>query len=679
MPALPCLPKSALRALAPLLLPLLLSVAPAGAAPLAAPPPVEAFFANPVLDQVRLSPKGRYLAALSGAPGRRDVLAVVDLQTDTIKIVAGYTGFDVLEFEWVNDERLMYSVGDKRVGPGSQYQADGLFAVDRDGSRPRQLASRHAEEGIVATTGSRLEAKLLPWHTFMLGQRGPQDSDHAYVASVDYVRGQVQSIDLLRLNTVTGQFKTMPRPALVKHWLLDNAGEPRLAVAADADLSTIHYRDPAGGEWRKIATLPRYTGSLDAIWPVGFGGDGTLYVEANAGKDTSALYPFDIASGKPGKQALIEARGYDFDGRLVSRRGKLLGATLRTDADGNVWLDPAMQALQQKIDKLLPGKINMLSVPSQGESPWVLVESFSDVAPTSFVLYNSQTGALNRVGGTHPAIDASRMGRQRPVRYKARDGRDIPGLLTMPAGGLAKNLPLVVLVHGGPYVRGSTWGWNPEAQFLASRGYAVLEPEFRGSLGYGTAHFEAGWKQWGLAMQDDLADGARWAVAEGIVDPGRICIAGASYGGYAALMGLAKDKDLYQCAVSWVGVTDINLLYNGRWNFASDLGDDFKAYGMPVMIGDQVKDAAQLKATSPINQAAQITRPLLLAYGGTDRRVPLFHGEMFRDAVKGHNKQVEWVVYPDEGHGWSQPETRFDFWKRVERFLDKNIGAGAAR
>ena len=552
-----------------------------------------------------------------------------------------------------------------------------MFAVDRDGSRARQLASRHAEEGIVATTGSRLETKLLPWHTFMLGQRGPQDSDHAYVASVDYVRGQVQSVDLLRLNTVTGQFKTVPRPALVKHWLLDNAGEPRLAVAADGDLLTLHYRDPAGGEWRKIGSQPRYTASADTIWPVGFGADGTLYVETNAGKDTSALYPFDLASGKPGKQALIEARGYDFDGGLVSRRGKLLGATLRTDADGNVWLDPAMQALQQKIDKLLPGKINMLSVPSQAESPWVLVESFSDVAPTTFVLYNTRSGALNRVGGTHPAIDASQMGRQRPVRYKARDGRDIPGLLTMPAGGLAKKLPLVVLVHGGPYVRGSSWGWNADAQFLASRGYAVLEPEFRGSRGYGAAHFEAGWKQWGLAMQDDLADGARWAIAEGIADPARICIAGASYGGYAALMGLAKDKDLFQCAVSWVGVTDINLLYNGRWNFSSDVGDDFKAHGMPVLIGDQVNDAAQLKATSPITQAARITRPLLLAYGGADRRVPLFHGEMLRDAVKAHNKEVEWVVYPDEGHGWSQPETRFDFWTRVEKFLDRHIGAGA--
>ncbi len=448
-------------------------------------------------------------------------------------------------------------------------------------------------------------------------------------------------------------------------------------MAADGNQRTLHYRDPASGEWRKIATHTRYVADADTFWPVGFGSDGTLYVEASAGKDTTALYPFDFATGKPGKQSIIEARGYDFDGALVSHRGKLLGATLRTDANGNVWLDPAMAALQKKIDQLLPGKVNMLSVPSQADSPWVLVRSFSDAAPTSFILYNKQTGALNRVGNTHPAIDPARMGRQRPVRYKARDGREIPGLLTMPAGGATKNLPLVVLVHGGPYVRGSTWGFDPETQFLASRGYAVLEPEFRGTTGYGSAHFEAGWKQWGLAMQDDIADGVQWAVAQGITAPERVCIAGASYGGYAALMGLVNDGKLYRCAVSWVGVTDINLLYNGRWNFDSGTGDDFKAYGMPVLIGDQVKDAVQLKATSPIYQAARIDKPLLLAYGGADRRVPLFHGELFRDAVKKHNQQVEWVVYPEEGHGWSQPATRYDFWTRVEKFLDKHIGSAA--
>jgi dipeptidyl aminopeptidase/acylaminoacyl peptidase len=207
----------------------------------------------------------------------------------------------------------------------------------------------------------------------------------------------------------------------------------------------------------------------------------------------------------------------------------------------------------------------------------------------------------------------------------------------------------------------------------------VLEPEFRGSTGFGARHFTAGWKQWGLAMQDDLADGARWAIAQGIAAPGRICIAGASYGGYATLMGLARDPDLYQCGVEWSGVTDIKLMYTGTWNKDSDLPDEYKQFGMPLMIGDPAKDADQLKATSPIEQAGRIKAPLLMAYGGADRRVPLFHGLRFRDAVKRSNPDVEWIEYPEEGHGWSVPADRIDFWGRVEKFLDRHIGKGAVQ
>ncbi len=234
---------------------------------------------------------------------------------------------------------------------------------------------------------------------------------------------------------------------------------------------------------------------------------------------------------------------------------------------------------------------------------------------------------------------------------------------------------MVVLVHGGPFVRGGDWSWNAETQFLTSRGYAVLEPEFRGSTGYGAAHAHAGWKQWGLKMQDDIADGARWAVAQGSADPKRICIAGASYGGYATLMGLIKDPDLFRCGIDWVGVTDIHLMYDSGWLSESDLPASWKRYGMPELVGDAVKDADQLRATSPLQQAARLKQPLLMAYGGVDLRVPLIHGEKFYQAVKAGNPNVEWIKYGEEAHGWALPKNRIDFWTRVEHFLDKNIGA----
>jgi dipeptidyl aminopeptidase/acylaminoacyl peptidase len=333
-----------------------------------------------------------------------------------------------------------------------------------------------------------------------------------------------------------------------------------------------------------------------------------------------------------------------------------------------------MKAVQQAVDKLLPVTVNLLSVPARAETPWMLVRSYADAIPPAYWLYNTDTKQLSKLGESRPAINPKQMGRQQVIRYKARDGLEIPALLTLPPGGTKTGLPMVVLVHGGPWVRGSSWHWNPQTQFLASRGYAVLEPEFRGSTGFGAKHFMAGWKQWGLTMQNDVADGTRYVIDKGIVDPKRICIAGASYGGYATLMGLVNDPDLYKCGINWVGVTDINLMYNGSWSHSSDMSDEWKQYGMPDMIGDQVKDAAQLKATSPIEQAARITQPLLLAYGGVDERVPIYHGKLFRDAVTKTNKNVEWIEYPEEGHGWRLPKNNYDFWTRVEKFLDQNIG-----
>jgi dipeptidyl aminopeptidase/acylaminoacyl peptidase len=463
-----------------------------------------------------------------------------------------------------------------------------------------------------------------------------------------------------------GKATAVPRPGHVTGWMLDAQGKPRLASSLDGEMVTLYYLDPASAQWRTLETYHVYTGVDHAFSPFEFGPDGTLYVTARGGKDTRSLYVFDFKTGKIKPEPLV-----------VSRK-QLLGVRYLTDARGTAWFDPGMKALQDKIDKLLPATVNLVEPAPNGDAPWVLVRSYSDVQPSVYQLYNRETGQLNRVGQARPDIDSRRMGRQEVLRYKAHDGLEIPALLTRPAGASRDaKLPLVVLVHGGPYVRGTFWGWNAESQFLASRGYAVLEPEFRGSTGYGTKHFKAGWKQWGLAMQDDIADGARWAIAQGIADPKRICIAGASYGGYATLMGLIRDPDLYKCGVEWVGVTDIKLMYEGEWDFRSDLPPEWKQYGMPEMIGDPVKDAAQLAATSPLQQAARIGQPLLMAYGGVDRRVPMYHGQKLYEALKKTNRNVEWIEYDEEGHGWSLPKNRIDFYGKMAAFLDKNIGPGA--
>jgi dipeptidyl aminopeptidase/acylaminoacyl peptidase len=643
-------------------------------APAATPAPIASFFQRPAFNDAVLSPNGKNLATRIVDKNGHDVLAVIDLESRAAKIVAGYTDDDVSSFQWVNDERLVYTLNNKQEATGDTWQAPGLFAINRDGSRPVQLAERDA---YFMRESTHIKRNILPWHTYLIAP-GAQDSEFIYVRSDQYQfngRGKsIDSVNLLRVNTLTGASQVVNRPGRTQGWLLDHQGQPRLAVTLEREMATVHYLDPATGQWRAVASFDAYIGGNDAFEPLGFGPDGTLYVTKTRNSDTSSLHRFNFATGKVDPEALMAAPGYDFHGELIRNRTKLLGAELVTDRRAAVWFDGAMQAMQTAIDKAMPATTNLLTVPADPAAPNVLIESYSDKIPPRYALFNKKTGELSQIGDSHANIDSARMGSQTMVSYKARDGLAIPALLTLPPGGAGKNLPMVVLVHGGPWTRGATWAWNPQSQFLASRGYAVLEPHFRGTMGLGYKHFAASFKQWGLAMQNDLADGTRWAVAQGYADANRVCIAGASYGGYAVLMGLVNDPALYKCGVEWAGVTDINLMYTDTAFSESDASAEWKKFGMPRLIGDQVKDAAQLKATSPIEQAGRITQPLLLAYGGADRRVPMAQGRLFYDKVKKTNPRVQWIQYDGEGHGWYLPATRIDFWSKVEKFLATHIG-----
>ena len=631
------------------------------------PAPVADFFDNPSFGAPVLSPDGRLLAVRVSGKGSRERLAVLDIASNQARVVAAFEDVDIGQFRWVNKQRLVFDTVDRRTAPGDISHGPRLYAVNRDGSQFVQLASRTQN---VQNQGFR---PLMPWYTRLVPQVGRQDSEFVYVTLPQFIKiPDIDYVDLMKLNTLTGQRTAVPRPGSTRNWLLDYDGEPRLAMSTVKGRSMFSYREPASGQWRAIAEFDTYGG--DGYAPLGFGPDGTLYVRANKDNDKAAVHTVDPKTGKLSEKSVIALDGFDFSGLLVMDRKGLLGVHYVTEAPGTHWLNPQMDALQKAVDALLPDTVNMIAQPSRAETPLVLVTSFSDLKPRAYRLYDREKATLNDIGKSNPTILASQMGRQAMVRYKARDGMEIPAYLTLPAGAPPKNLPLVVLVHGGPFVRGATWGWKADTQFLASRGYAVLEPAFRGSTGYGSKHHKAGWKQWGLAMQNDVADGAKWAIAEGIVDPKRICIAGASYGGYATLMGLINDPALFKCGISWAGVSDLALLHSGHWSFESDMTDNYRQHGFPVLLGDPVADAAQFRATSPLAQAARLKQPLLLAHGSADKRVPIYHGTRFRDAVRAGNDQVEWVEYAEEGHGWSLPKNRIDFWTRVEKFLERHIG-----
>jgi dipeptidyl aminopeptidase/acylaminoacyl peptidase len=627
---------------------------------------IEDFFKNPKFTKATLSPDGSSLALLLSDNQDRLMLAVMDLATLVPKVLVHYTDADINNYHWVNSNRLVYDLTDSKKGVGDTYVAPGLFAINKDGSQARQLVERST-----AFVRSTSIAKIQPWNTFFSDVNHAENSDEIFVTQVTnpYTTGR-HSYNLIRLNTVTAQATSINRPGEVGQWLIDKQGVPRVAMTFEKNLAAVHYKDSASDSWKKLIEFDSYTGA--GFTPLFLAPDGTLLVTAQNGQDTRSVYRYDIEKKQMDTAPLVTLKGYDFSGSIIfsMKQNKLLGVQYETDAEGTFWLDPAMQKIQQKIDAALPATVNHISVAEKNATDVVLVQSFSDTDPGAWYLYHIKTETLDKLGAARPNIKAADMAYKDPVKYTARDGLSIPAYLTLPKGK-NKNLPMVVLVHGGPYVRGVHWRWDQDAQFLASRGYAVLEPEFRGSTGYGSKHFKAGWKQWGLAMQDDIADGTRWAIAQGYADPKRICIAGASYGGYATLMGLIKDPDLYQCGINWVGVTDINLLYDVSW---SDLNENWEKYGMPVLVADQEKDAAQIKATSPLLLAERIKQPLLLAYGGSDRRVPIVHGNKFYSAIKNSNPKVEWIEYTEEGHGWDLLKNKVDFWGRVEKFLDQNIG-----
>ena len=335
-------------------------------------------------------------------------------------------------------------------------------------------------------------------------------------------------------------------------------------------------------------------------------------------------------------------------------------------------------AVQAHVDAKLPGRVNQLSCRRCMEA---------DRAVFGFCVAASACRAwpLVRVARQRTEMDRDRpcspglrrtWGRQRGVPSHQGARRPRPAGLAdhtaRPSRGGRADLQ-VALVHGGPWVRRGTLGdWSADEQFLASRGYVVINAEFRGSRGYGYTHFQAGWRQWGRAMQDDVADAVEWAIREGWADARRVCIAGASYGGYAVLMGLIRDPELYRCGAAWVAVTDPRLMFQPVWR--SDMSDETRHFSLPTLIGDPEKDADMLSSASPVAQAERLRSPLLLAFGQEDLRVPIEHANRMRDALREQGRVPEFVVYEGEGHSWLKVQTRVDFAQRLERFLAQHLG-----
>ena len=638
--------------------------------------PAELFFKPAEVLDAQLSPSGRRMAVTTTLGGGRVALFVWDLENEgKVTSAANFKDADVARFAWVNEERLVFSVIDLSEGSGQQV-APGLFSVRFDGEQYRQLVMRQGMPFI--TSGGAMPARMpLPWQHRLL--HVPQGGgDDVIVGELTFSGNDLVGVYPMRLNVINGRTSTLAlnAPTGVTGWLFDSQGQARVAITRGGGRRQTYWRAPGQDEWKLIDDSEILRASFTPAFVDDAGG---LYVTRSEGPEQiRVLARFDFSTGKPEPKAFVVAPGFDFNGTLITSRGtgSAMGVRVDTDAETTVWFDESMRRVQQLADARLPGYINRLSCRRCDQSDRVvLVRSWNDRDPGYLWIYREREGqaaSWKLFSRVRKGIDPTQMANVDFQRIRARDGRDLPVWLTIPPGRkMGDRGPAVVLVHGGPWVRSGHWRWSAMEQFLASRGYLVIAPEFRGSTGYGDAHYRAGFKEWGQAMQDDVADAARWAIGQGWAD--RLCIAGASYGGYSTLMGLVRDGDLYKCGVAWVAVADPFLYLKGSWWVHDDIGDEGRRYGLPQMVGDAEKDAEMLKAASPLLQASRIRAPLLLAYGESDRRVPIEHGERLRKAMRDAGQEPQWVSYPGEAHSWIKLETHLDFARRMESFLDKHL------
>jgi len=610
--------------------------------------PLETFLKRGEFREVRLSPSGRYLAAISPLKGRYN-LAIIDLEKRTLNRITTFDDTDVLGFTWLADDRVTFGIGDTLEESGrSRYK--GQFIINTDGTQP-----------------SRLDEKLRGFRVVAIQTAL---KDEIIIGAEMRVR---HFEDLYRYNIRTGktQLITFDSPGNVTRWVIDRNLVPRVAFSRENGKSVIYYREGEGAKW-----TPFWDGVEDAdhARPVAFDYDGkTMYVASNQGRDKAAVYKWDFEKRALGE--LVASHDQADVNNLVFDpfRKKLLGFGAQGDTPFVKWFDPEMDRIQKVVDGSLQGMNNTLIWAAEN-SQKMMVYSRSDRDPGTYFLLDPAKLTMEKALTVAEWIKPELMSERKPVRYAARDGLEIPAYLTIPKDSAGKNLPLVLNVHGGPNVRGETWGYSPEDQILAAQGYAVLSPNFRGTTGLGKKLYRSGFKQWGLAMQDDLVDGVNWLVKRGIVDPKRVCIYGGSYGGYATLYGVTRDPDLYRCGVAVVAVSDIGLLFDVTWSdTAQDETFRFLDFEAKYRIGDPDKDREQFRKTSAVENAQNIKAPLLLAYGSADVRVPLIHGDNMRSALDKHGKTYEWVVYNGEGHGFNNDKNRLDFHQRMLAFMKKYL------
>ena len=641
----------------------LLVAAVASCLAVAAPTP-EDFAKSAEVLGARISPTGKYLAVLRILDDKR-VVAVLTYPGLELKGVMSFPGRNqVLGFQWVSDDRLIGSVT-RDFGRYEFLAPSGeLFGMDADGGRSKHLFGyRAGEDKPSATRGAvqrRASATIIDplW----------EDKNNVLIQMRDWNWTASSAVEAAKMNVYTGRLTGRVRaPAPDASLVAGQDGDVRFSFSTDDDFnSVVHLRDPEEGDWRLLSKTA--LGDVP-VRPLAAAKDGRIFVSTAPDDGPLGIYLLDPASGE----------------RTEVYRHAVVDASLVRDYEGNAWgvriepdypaivtidADNREAALLAQLRPMFDGRfVSIANTTHDGRL--VLVGVLGDDQTPEVFLFDRTTRQMQRLFDALPWIDDASLSEMRPVQFKARDGVTLRGYLTMPLDR-AGPAPMVLMPHGGPHGPRDRWGYDPYVQVLAVNGYAVLQVNYRGSGGYGTRFERIGYRQWAGAMQDDLTDATRWAIKTGVAEAGRVCIHGWSYGGYAALMSVVREPDLYACSVPAAGVYDQDIQYRKadfaratRWG---------KKY-MDRVIGPSAEDR---RRASPITYLERLRTPLFIVHGEEDARVPVDHARELQKRLKAAGVQARYMEEANEGHGFYKAENRADFFEALLAFLDEHIGSRRA-
>lgn len=596
---------------------------------------MEIFFRNPEQFKYSISPDGKFISFLQPYQGKLNVF-IRSLESDSIKRITSFTDQSVQYYFWAGNNHILYG---RNSGAGDNFQ---LFSSSKDGKHTIKIA-------IKPTTKVEFIDHLENTNKYILlamNERVPEN------------------FDVYKLDVETGEKVLIEKnPGNFVKWMCDHDGVIRLAVGSDGVTETLYYRAEGSKDFKAVKSC----NFINTLKPYGFTGEKDhIYALSNLKRDKLALVDFNCATGKEVK-VIYENPDVDIMDIAYSKAlNKLNYITYENSRREMYFLNEDVKQMYDHIRLLLQGQ-EVKIIDNDNKEEHFILKTYTDRNPGAYYLYTKSTKVLEKLGDINPAINPDYMSKMQDVTYKSRDGLTIHGYLTLPMGKSKKNLPVVVLPHSDPYSR-NTWGYSAEVQFLANRGYAVFQMNYRGSTGYGKKFRSAGFKEWSKKVQYDITDGVKWLIGQGIGDPERIAIYGYSFGGFSALNQVIYNPDMYVCAASYSGLINLFTYLKG-----------FPAYYKPysqmldMMIGNPETDIEYLKQSSPIFQIDKVKVPLLIAQGGKDPKVNVSETNQFVKELRKRKVPVNYIVNDNEGHAIDEMKNKLNFYSNLESFLDKNL------